>query len=259
MLILTEETDNLQVVLAGAVTTNQLQCVASWRDITVSAYTPGRTVVATNSTTDVNIVPAPAASTQRVIDMLSIYNADTVAATVTVKLDANGTEYILYKEQIASGEFIKYSDSAGWQSQGYYAPVQVRTIHADGGANFTLTNSPLAERFALNTTRAIFLADLAGYSQVRVITNVIVSSASGSTPAVRIRYYTGYSGTFANYLQLGASAHVDISLAATGIVDTGWVALAAGAKADGVAIATCELGGDGVIDPALGMTTIFFR
>lgn len=259
MLILTETTDNLQVVLSGNVTTNQLQCVASWRDITTTTYTPGRTLVSTNNTTDVNLVPAPAASTQRVIDMISVYNADTVPALVTIKLDANGTEYILYKQTIANGEFIKYIEGAGWFSEGYYAPQKSFTVHGDASANFVMTNATLAERFAGNTTRHIFLVDLAGYSQVRMRANIMVGSASAGTPLFRVRYYTGYSATFANYLQLGASQHVDISMTNTGYVDTGWIDMAAGAKANGVAIAFCELGGDGAIDPALGATDILFR
>lgn len=258
MIIISETTDNLQVVLAGNVTTNQLQCYTAWRDRTSTTFIAGRTVSVTNNTTDVNIAAAPAASTQRLIDEISIYNADTVPATVTVKIDANGTEVLLYREQIASGEFIKYQNGQ-WMSQGYYAPEKVVPIHADAGANFVMTNATLAERFAGNTTRHIFLANLAGYSQVKMIANIMVASASASSPAIRLRYYTGYSGTFANYLQIGASQQLDISVASTGIVDTGWVALAAGAKADGVAIALCELGGDGAIDPALGATYVMFR
>jgi hypothetical protein len=109
MIVLDTTTDNLQVVLNAAITTNQLQCVSSWRDITTTGYTPGRTVTNTNSTTDVNLVPAPAASTQRVIDTISIYNNDTVVAYVTVKLDANGTERILTRVPLAAGERLEYS------------------------------------------------------------------------------------------------------------------------------------------------------
>lgn len=115
MIILSETTDNLQVVLGGAVTTNQLQCVASWRDITATpTYTAGRTVINTNSTTDVNVVASPAASTQRVIDYVSIYNNDTVDATVTLKFDANATEYIIAKEVVEPGESLIYSDATSW-------------------------------------------------------------------------------------------------------------------------------------------------
>ena len=115
MIILTETTDKIQAVLAGNVTANQLQCYASYRDITTTLYTPGRNTVATNNTTDVDVVGAPAASTQRVIDHISIYNADTVAATVTVKLDANGSETILFKGQLGIGEKLEYTNEGGWR------------------------------------------------------------------------------------------------------------------------------------------------
>lgn len=115
MIILTQTTDNLQVVLGGTVTTNQLKCFASWRDRTTTTFTPGRTVIDTNNTTDVNLVAAPAASTQRSVDFVSIYNNDTVSATVTVKFDANGTEYILVKVTLAATERLEYADGQGWR------------------------------------------------------------------------------------------------------------------------------------------------
>ena len=115
MIVLDATTDNVQVVLGGAITTNQLRCVASWRDITTTAYTPGRTITNTNSGTDVNIVPSPAASTQRVVDFLSVYNSDTVSATVTIKFDSSGTEYTLWSGALATGECITYTDGDGWK------------------------------------------------------------------------------------------------------------------------------------------------
>lgn len=114
MIILSETTDNLQVVLGGAVTTNQLQCFTSWRDRTATTFVAGRTVTNTNDTTDVNLAVAPAASTQRVIDFISIYNNDTTNKTVTIKLDANGTEYKLFVVTIATGEAIQYNEGSGF-------------------------------------------------------------------------------------------------------------------------------------------------
>lgn len=114
MIVLTETTDKIQVVLGGAITTNQLPCVANYRDITTSAYTPGRNLVNTNNTTDVDLVGSPASSTQRVIDFLNVYNADTVNATVTIKLDANGTEYVLYKGILGTGESLTYTSESGF-------------------------------------------------------------------------------------------------------------------------------------------------
>ena len=196
-------------------------------------------------------------------DQLVNINADTVAAIVTVKFDANGTEYPLVKMTLASGETLEYVDGSGWsvKSTGYKPTLYV-ALHADAGANFAMTNATNAERFALKTTRHITQVDLACYTQARLIAHVLVVSASVNTPLLRLRYYTSLNATFANYLQLGASSQVEVSVF-TGTVntwqDSGWIDLASGAKADGVAIAMCELGGDGAADPAVGWTVAMFR
>ena len=64
-MILDATTKKLQVVLAAAVAANQLPVVANWVDMTATATTPGSSNTATNSTTQVDIVAAPAASTMR--------------------------------------------------------------------------------------------------------------------------------------------------------------------------------------------------
>jgi hypothetical protein len=122
-----------------------------------------------------------------------------------------------------------------------------------------MTNATNAERFAANTTRHLFVADLTGYSQVRLSANVGTGSASANTPKFRAKYYTEYNTTVGNFIQLGASAEVEVSVVTATYVDTGWVNLAAGAKAAGICIGFTEVGGDGAADPALGLTTISFR
>lgn len=113
MIILTS-TDKIQVVLAGNITTSQLQCSSFWRDVTTTDYTPGRSLAVTNNTTDVDLIGSPAASTQRVIDFLSVYNTDTVNATLTVKIDASATDYILWKGVLGTGELLQYNDKNGF-------------------------------------------------------------------------------------------------------------------------------------------------
>ena len=143
MLVLTATTDNLQAVLGGAVTTNQLRCVSSWRDVTTTAYTPGRTVTNTNNTTDVNIVPAPAASTQRVVDFVSVYNYDTVNATVTIKFDDNGTEYIIFKATLVTGGRLEYTSEGGWQ---VYNDTNITTLNDahSGYSDYAAISNPSA-------------------------------------------------------------------------------------------------------------------
>jgi hypothetical protein len=114
MIVLSATTDTFDVVLSGAITTNQLPIYSAYRDITTSAYTADRNQTATNSTTPVNAVGAPAASTQRVVDYMCIWNADTVAATVTARFNANGTTRVLRQVTLQVGEALEYSDKTGW-------------------------------------------------------------------------------------------------------------------------------------------------
>jgi hypothetical protein len=115
MLILAQTTDTIEAVLAGSPVT-QLPIVAMFRDITTSAYTPGRSAITTSGTTPVIAVAAPAASTQRVIDFISIHNPNTANHTVTVRLDLNGTEFILCTVTLAQNERLTYNEGVGWQT-----------------------------------------------------------------------------------------------------------------------------------------------
>jgi hypothetical protein len=257
VLILTEATDKIQLVLGAAPAANQAQCMASWRDITASAYTPGRTVVNSNSTTDVDLVGSPGASTQRVVDFISVYNADTSPVLATIKFDANGTEYILWKGYVLTGQSVYYMEGVGFYLSPDYRPVFTVTVNTSTA--LAMTNATQAERFAANTSRHLFVADLTGYSQVRLSANVGTGSASANTPKFRAKYYTEYNTTVGNFIQLGASAEVEVSVVTATYVDTGWVNLAAGAKVAGACIGFTELGGDGAADPALGLTNISFR
>lgn len=110
----------LQAVLAGAITTNQLDCHVWFYDVPSQTkegnedYRGAVKRTASNSTTDVDICSAPSNNgVTRVITGISIYNKDTVSATVTVKTDDATTEFILVKQALAATETLFY-DGAGW-------------------------------------------------------------------------------------------------------------------------------------------------
>lgn len=112
MLILDATTKTYEIKLAGAITTNQLDVVVSYVDIlssdqSVSAF--GNQDSASNSTTAVTILSAPASGHTRTVKFLSIYNKDTVAATVTLQLNNNGTIRIIHKTTLAVGDTLEYS------------------------------------------------------------------------------------------------------------------------------------------------------
>ena len=115
MLILDTTTRSLEIVLAGAITTSQLPVVANFVDITTTTFAPTASNTASNSMTAVTIVSAPAASTQRQVKFLSVFNADTAAATVTIRLNDNATTRILCKIVLQVGDQLFYTDGEGWR------------------------------------------------------------------------------------------------------------------------------------------------
>src|SRR5262245_13340284 len=106
MLRLDTTTSKLQAVLAGAVATTQPQAVVCYSDDNGTTYVGGKQLTALNSTTDVDILAAPAASTVRDVDYCSIYNRDTASITVTVKYDISAVDSIIITTTIATGETL---------------------------------------------------------------------------------------------------------------------------------------------------------
>lgn len=165
MIILSQTTDNLQAVLAGTVATNQLQCVTSWRDVTTNYYTPGRTLINTNNSTAVNIAAAPAASTQRIIDYISVYNRDTTNRTLTIKINANGTEYVLWKGLLATGEMVEYTDKNGFVVKDSSGRAKVAYYQNSGiPTTNTLNTVVLSGDVVNNNATANSIADVTGLS-----------------------------------------------------------------------------------------------
>lgn len=113
---LTTTNDKLQIVLAGAITTNQLQCLTSYKVFTSTTTTDGKLAVNTNNTTDVDLAGPPASGEAIDIQNINIFNRDTVSATVTIKLDVSGTETILYMGTLGTHEVLSWSGEGGWKN-----------------------------------------------------------------------------------------------------------------------------------------------
>lgn len=164
MLVLQDANDTLEVVLAGAITTAQLPCVVAWRDITASAYTPGRSNANTNSTTPVTLVAAPAGSTWRVIDHVSVYNADTANATVTVRIDDNATEYILNRVTLGPAERLEYQEGTGWSVYNSAGAVKTIITGTNNAVSSGLSMTVLAADVTNSNAVANTIADVTGLS-----------------------------------------------------------------------------------------------
>jgi hypothetical protein len=147
MLILGTTTDKIQVTLSNVVTTNQLDCIATYKDITTSAYSGSAPIlVTTNNTTAVDLVPAPASNTQRIVDFISIYNNDTANATVTVTINRNNSIGVLFKCTLKTSESLVYSEGAGWNIHSNDGlPKQSLTYDTNAVADGAVTTAKIAD------------------------------------------------------------------------------------------------------------------
>lgn len=116
MIILKNTSEILRVTLATTVTTNQLQCFASFRNRTDTTFNADSNYALTNGTTPINLVTSPAASTQRIVDFISVKNTDTTAKTVTISIFDGVNIWILYRAILGVDESIEYAEGQGFRT-----------------------------------------------------------------------------------------------------------------------------------------------
>lgn len=163
MIVLSATTDKIEALLGGAAATAQVRCVACWRDVTTTTYTPGRTAILTNGTTPVTVVGAPASATQRVVDFLNCYNADSATVTLTVQLNDNGTAYILWRGALAPGERLEYGEGTGFRVKALNGLDKVQSQVAAYTAN-QINIVVMASDVVNNNGTANTIADVTGLS-----------------------------------------------------------------------------------------------
>ena len=114
-MILDAVDESIEILLGAAVVANEAQYSADWVDSTLTAFTPGSSAGVTNGTTAVEPVPSPAASTQRQLKSLYVYNADTDSITLTVRINHNDADYrIFWKGILCKEEILRYEADNGF-------------------------------------------------------------------------------------------------------------------------------------------------
>ena len=140
MIRLDTTTRKLEIVLAGAITTNQLAFVANWSDGTSSAYAGGATPGVTNGTTAVTLVASPASGAVRDVDCIDVVNLDTVATTVTIRYNDNATLYTIFKAALAAGDQLTYTHGQGWRVLDQAGNIKTSTVAARSIKQVLVTN-----------------------------------------------------------------------------------------------------------------------
>lgn len=164
MLILDSTSKRVRVTLNGAHTTTALRCVASWRDVTASAFTPGSSLTSTNGTTPVEVVPAPAASTQRVVDYVSVFNTDTTAKVVTLSVFDGTTDFVLYRVSLGVDERLEYVEGQGISTYNTAGALKTITTGTANPVSTGWSTNVLASDVTNNNATANTIADVTGLS-----------------------------------------------------------------------------------------------
>ena len=123
------------------------------------------------------------------------------------------------------------------------------------------TNMPVALSFWLSTAtvaKGVLRIDLTGYTQVRLRVNKQGTAGAAASKLI-LRYKASpFTQTVANYSDIGAS-EVSVAVNVTNTyLETAWINLVAGAKAD-VFVALLGSGGDAALDPAFGYIHAEFK
>ena len=164
MIILTQTTDKIQVKLSGIVSVNQLHCYSVFRDTTTTGITPSRNVVLTNNTTAVDLVGSPSSSTQRNVEYLNVYNADTSSATVTFLFNDNGTTYEINVATLLPGEKVEYQSGIGFKVLDCFGSNKISIEYQPIPLTSGFTTVILGTDYTNSNATLNTLEDITGYS-----------------------------------------------------------------------------------------------
>lgn len=137
-------------------------------------------------------------------------------------------------------------------------PVLNIPMQCNAGSFVTWATMPAAETIFLGSARwnQVAQADLSNYTQCRL--SFVIGAAGVSGAKIKAKFATAFSTTVGSYSDLGTSEVSCVLTAGSTHASSGWVNLAAGAKADIFLILTGS-GGDGVVSPTIGNAHIQFR
>jgi hypothetical protein len=132
MPILDATTRKIELKLGGAVTTNELDITGGyvdWDAPTVSVVEETPVLAQSNGATPVAIIDVPAgADTRRHGKELFVRNRDTVAATVIIQYNDNGTIYELGSWTLDPDDTLQYIDGDGWRVVSPTGGVKTSTV-----------------------------------------------------------------------------------------------------------------------------------
>lgn len=218
MLLLTSTSDIVRVITGSA---GDIRVHASWMDNVSAVITPGRTNTASITTaTTTTVVGSPAASTQRNVKALSIFNnSGSVANQITVE-HTDGTNVIqLWKGTLAIGESVDLDAEGEWN---YYSAAGIlvqtlRPITTKVGSSIVNQTGFAADTYLSNSDILLPTGGPLARAQYRCVFDMVKTAAGVATPIITVR--VGTAGTTADTSRAAMTFAAGTAVADSGIFE----------------------------------------
>jgi len=128
-----DKNTTLEILLAGAIVTNQLSFVVAYGDRWNTAYTHGSFYAGKTQDTDaVSLLPNLKTNTDfRIIEDINVINEDTADATVIIRAKTDNEYYTVIIVTLSAGETLQYTSGNGWKV--LTATGEIKTSASGGG------------------------------------------------------------------------------------------------------------------------------
>ena len=207
---------SLTLFLDGAQVSAPLQIVVSYSDQTAATYLGASQLSNSNGVTAVTICAAPAASTIRDIDMVTVLNTDTGSQVVTIQLLDTATTYKIISTTLLVGEKLTYTHGSAWQVLDNTGNLKTVVLSTSGVNSFSAGSTGLTPSTA--TTGAVTLGG----------TLAVASGGTGtSSPSLVAGTNVSITGTWPNQ-----TVNSTASGSVTSVTATSPVASSGGATPD---------------------------
>lgn len=208
----------LQVVLGAAATTTELPVTAHYREFTnnrqgnsAKTETPSSQYATTTGATAVDAMNAPPTGQFRVLDKLTVYNVDTVAATVTVQISNSGTATKLFTRLVPVGQALLYDNGTVTVVGDAATSGRIVTLTAAGTLYNTYTTAiSVLPASAIPTLPANFWT-VGKQMRVRGVASLSNIVTNPGTFAMQVNVGSVVAFTTGN-IQLNATAHTLLPL-----------------------------------------------
>jgi len=163
MIVLDTTSKSITIVMSGAAATTNPSYTTAYADNNGTSFTEGASDGVLNGTTAVTVVSAPASSTRRIVNTITVENNDTAAVTITVGYLNTASTRVLAKVTLQVGD--TWTTTGAYDTNGNLK----QTLGIVNLASQVIGTLPIANGGTGATTLAS--ASIATYTGTETLTN----------------------------------------------------------------------------------------